>query len=293
MKKDKKTNTESLGGRLKGYESEFEMIIPSENHLMIRIDGHHFSSFTKGFKKPFDNILSETMVKTTEDLVDRFDAYTGYTQSDEITLFLPSLKDITVDDRKKKTHKLHKRIRDDWQHSFSGRTQKIASLVAAYTTIRFNYHFNKLLSKETKENGESIDEFIKYINLLQSKLDSAYFDCRVFGVPDEDEVFNTFMWRNRDCLKNSQSMFSRSYCSHRELQNKNGQEQIQYCLEKTEKDWNLIEDKFKYGTFIKKELYLKETEENNQVQRSRIIRLSKRLTEFSKENIDLITRKYL
>lgn len=67
------------------------------------------------------------MIETTKDLVERFSAYTGYTQSDEITLFIPSLKDVTVDNRKKKGkngHKLHKRIRDDWTHGFSGRVQK-------------------------------------------------------------------------------------------------------------------------------------------------------------------------
>jgi len=50
MKKDKKYNTETLGGRLKGYEAEYEREIENEKHIICRIDGHHFSSFSLTLK---------------------------------------------------------------------------------------------------------------------------------------------------------------------------------------------------------------------------------------------------
>ena len=79
----------SLGNSLKGYEKEFETHIPYDNHIIIRLDGHGFSKFTKGFKKPFDEILHRAMVETTKDLVKEFQAVSGYTQSDEITFTWP------------------------------------------------------------------------------------------------------------------------------------------------------------------------------------------------------------
>ena len=80
----------SLGNRLKGYEKEYETYIPYDNHIVIRLDGHKFSKFTKGFKRPFDEVLHNAMIETTKDLVKEFHAVTGYTQSDEITLVIPA-----------------------------------------------------------------------------------------------------------------------------------------------------------------------------------------------------------
>ncbi len=58
----------NLSDRIKQYESEYETIVPREQHLIIRIDGHHFSSFTRGFNKPFDAALNNAMVSTAKDL---------------------------------------------------------------------------------------------------------------------------------------------------------------------------------------------------------------------------------
>jgi len=312
MKKDKKHDEQTLGGRLKGYEAEYESEVEPTKHIIIRIDGHHFSNYTKGMNKPYDNILSRAMIETTKDLVERFDAYAGYTQSDEITLFLPTLKDVTVDNRKKKTHKVHKRIREDWGHSFGGRVQKLASLVAAYTTMSFNKHFQREFQEQTQDEYDHFmdsfrktpeeDEFNKRVAKYSEKMGNAYFDARVFGVPDEDEVFNCFMWRVRDAEKNSRSMFAQSECSHKELHGKTGVEQVQYTLEKTGKDWNLVDDCYKYGTFIKKELYEKFVEgapvdwaDDNYtptVTRSRICEFSEKLTSYSEDGVKMIMRQY-
>lgn len=297
MKKDKKMNNETLGGRLKGYEAQYESSIEPEKHIIIRIDGHHFSKYTKGLKRPYDEILSRAMIETTKDLVERFDAYTGYTQSDEISLFLPSLKDVTVDNRKKKTHKLHKRVRDDWTHSFGGRVQKMASLVAAFTTMSFNKHFKNELGKFQSEQGSNLSydkDLGKYSRTVFDKVGNAYFDARVYGVPDQDEVFNSFMWRVRDAEKNSRSMFAQAYCSHKELHGLTGQEQVQYCKDKTGNNWELVDDVYKYGVFVKKELYWKDMGEltNGQVQRSRIVEFSTKMTTYNDDDVKLIMGQY-
>lgn len=266
MKKDKANDKETLGGRMKGYESDNEASIPNDQHIIIRIDGHHFSKFTKQFDKPFDSSLSYAMKNTTIDLVDRFGAVTGYTQSDEISLILPSLLI---------TSNISEKSRMTWEHPFSGRVQKICSLVAAYTTIRFNYHLKDHIDFKLKSFSEGI----------------AYFDTRIYGVPNNEEAFNSILWRARDAEKNSKSMFAQAYCSYKSLLNKNGEEQIKHCLSSTGYDWNDLPEGHKYGILVKKEQYLKKVDDI-ECMRTRIVPFVKHL-EYSQENVDLIMRTYI
>lgn len=301
MKKSKATDAETLGGRLKGYEKDYESKVEPEKHIIVRIDGHKFSKYTKGFEKPFDSILSKAMELTTIDLVDEFKAVTGYTQSDEITLVIPSLKDVTVDNRKKKTHKVHKRIRDDWEHTHGGRVQKMVSLISAFTTMRFNLHLAKEIETQTMAEQEhwsnafrpsrEEDEFRKRMSTYYSKVGNAWFDARIYGVEEEDEVFNSVMWRVRDAEKNSRSMFAQTYCSHKELQKKTGIEQVEYCKDKTGKDWNEVEDRYKYGILVKKETYMKDGQDGP-VQRTRLVSFTEPLTTYSKDAVDMVMRMY-
>jgi len=77
-----------LDDRMKDYEKETRNYINPEDYLIIRLDGNKFSKFTKGFNKPFDDILSKCMIEATKEIVSHFGAVTGYTQSDEITIVL-------------------------------------------------------------------------------------------------------------------------------------------------------------------------------------------------------------
>ena len=282
-----KSNTESLGDRISNYASAVNYIIPKEEYLICRIDGHHFSSFTKGFDKPFDSALSTAMISTTRDLHDRFNCYSSFTQSDEITLFIPALKD----------------AKDNYiEHQFGGRTDKINSLVAAFATMSFNKHLFDEYQYELDKHRDNFEDSFrltaeekesqKHLARFKDKLGNAYFDCRCFGVPTIEEAFNVFMWRSRDCIKNSKSMFAQAYVPHKELQKKNGEEQIQYCLEKTGKDWNQIADRFKYGVLIKKELYEKQIDTGT-CARSRLVQTSIPMNSFSLELVELISRQYL
>jgi len=283
MKTTKKYDTESLGGRLKGYEAQYENEIPQNEHLIVRIDGHKFSKYTKGMNKPFDSIFSKAMEETTKDLLDEFGAYTVYTQSDEITMILPSLMN---------TDKHKGQNKPFWTHTHSGRVQKIVSLVAGFTTMSFNKHFKNIIDDIQLDNAIKQNGGYDYITKMYKKIGSAWFDARVYGVPSDEEAFNSILWRVRDCIKNSKSTFAQTYCSHKELQNKNGVEQIQYCLEKTGRDWNDIEAKYKYGILIKKETYMKDVEGQEPVQRSRVVTWSENLSTFDYELVEMVLSKY-
>jgi len=288
----KNSRTESLGTRMKEYEKDSELVINPKDHIIIRADGHKFSKYTKGMQKPFDEIFSKAMELTTIDLVEEFNAYTGFVQSDEITLILPSL--MTTDKHKGQNA-------PKWGHTSGGRTQKLASLVSGFCTMSFNRHFSELVNEK-----QLSDMFIgtEYGINMQNKIGKAWFDCRVFGVPSDEEAFNAVMWRVRDAEKNSRSMFAQTFCSHKELQNKTGLEQVEFCKEKTGEDWELIEDRYKYGILVKKHQYQKVVEvpegginaynsdEVKTVTRSKIVTYSEKLV-FSDEAVQKIMRKYL
>jgi tRNA(His) 5'-end guanylyltransferase len=315
---DKELKDIKLDDRIKIYEKRSEYVIPSNEHIIVRIDGHKFSKFTKGLKRPFDYIFRKAMELTTIDLVKEYGAYTGYTQSDEITLVLPSLEDNSIEmiDGKTGVKSTDKRIRKGWTHLFKGRSQKISSLIAAFTSGVFKQHFRDLIDEERdrlEKQMEMSDTDIKYLDLLDRKVKQVIiFDARAFGVPSDEEVLNSFLFRTRDAEKNSKAGFAQTYCSHKELQNKNSKEQIEFTLSEKGKDWDLIEDKYKYGIFVKKELYKKvitkeESQRNKKtkfmvnklnengeivVNRSRFVSYSEKLY-YSDENVKKIMNKYL
>jgi len=373
MKKNMKE--ESLGTRLKGYEKKFESRIATTDFIIVRCDGHKFSKFTKGFKKPFDTILRKTMLQTTLDLVDKFGAATGYEQSDEITLIFPpqfkeTLKPIGWEDiassdgmcqleelpeyrvfdredvflgyveafyepdeeeygvteyyisnvdnvvfdkcslqgRNKKTLSntedmfkkyLIKEVVIKNEQIFGGRIQKMSSLIASYTTMRFNTNLQDALDNDIcGEYGNGTDKERAYWDKIKKKVGTAWFDTRVYGIPNKEEAFNSILFRTRDCIKNSYSMFAQAYCSHKSLLNKTGLEQIEYCFNETGNDWNDIDDAFKYGIFTKRESYEKltldkKTKEMVPILRRRMVTWSEQLSTYSDEKVKMITNKLL
>lgn len=55
MKKD------DFGNRMKEYENAFRHSLPRRLPIIVRIDGCHFHSFTRGMKKPFDETLTHAL----------------------------------------------------------------------------------------------------------------------------------------------------------------------------------------------------------------------------------------
>lgn len=80
---------------------------------------------------------------------------------------------------------------------FDGNIQKIVSTVASECTELFNKFARERLKKE-----------------------GANFDCRVFSIPEQEEVINYFIWRQKDWTRNSLSLLAQSHFSHKELQGK-------------------------------------------------------------------------
>lgn len=111
---------------------------------------------------------------------------------------------------------------DAW---FDGNIQKITSVSASIATA----HFNSI---------SGVDAV-------------AYFDSRVWTVPDPTEVENTFIWRQQDAVRNSISMTAQSLYSHKELEGKGVNVMQDMCIEKGV-NWNDKPARFKRGGLIVK-----------------------------------------
>jgi tRNA(His) 5'-end guanylyltransferase len=178
---------DSLGDRMKGYENINRIYLTKRMPAIIRVDGKAFHTFTKGFKKPYDDIFNKTMWETARYLCNNIEGCKiGYVQSDEISLLLTDYENINT---------------ESW---FGKNIQKMVSISASLATLSFNREF-KIIS-----NGS--EPYIK-------KYDTAIFDSRVFVLPIE-EVCNYFIWRQQDATRNYILSVGQSEFSHKKLNNK-------------------------------------------------------------------------
>ena len=128
---------DDLGTRMKEfYEQVPKTRLVRRMPAAIRIDGKAFHTFTKGFRKPFDDILIKTMQETTKYLCENIQGCVlGYTQSDEITLILVDYQKLTS---------------SAW---FDYEVQKLCSISASMATIAFNKFLKIMLMIIGSENG--------------------------------------------------------------------------------------------------------------------------------------------
>ena len=179
----------TLEKRMRRYEAVSDIRLIRRIPLILRLDGVHFKSFTRGLKKPFDEIFKAAMAKTMLELCKSIEGVVfGYVQSDEITLVLVDYKELDT---------------DAW---FDYRLQKLCSVSASMCSRFFNRIFRDEVEKSDLENK----------NTYRKKYDLADFDCRAFNIPKED-VCNCILWRQRDAERNSIQSLAQSLYSHKEI----------------------------------------------------------------------------
>ena len=219
---------DDLGVRMKTfYEQIPKTKLMRRCPVAIRIDGKAFHTFTRGFQKPFDEVLIKSMQETMKYLCENIQGcILGYTQSDEITLILVDYKKLTS---------------SAW---FDYEVQKICSIVASMATMAFNKFFEKYVDEYrfSKWDGASKyeDGTWGYIQTLLNAVDkSAMFDARCFNIPKE-EVTNLVYWRQLDASRNSIQMVGQANFSHKELQNKSCNDIQDMLMIQKGINWNVL-----------------------------------------------------
>lgn len=240
---------DDLGVRMKTfYEQIPKTKLMRRCPVAIRIDGKAFHTFTRGFQKPFDEVLIKSMQETMKYLCENIQGCVlGYTQSDEITLILVDYKKLTS---------------SAW---FDYEVQKICSIAASMTTMAFNKFFRDNVGDYLYENYD--DQYlVDYIETLQNAVDKgAMFDARCFNIPKE-EVTNLVYWRQLDASRNSIQMVGQANFSHKELQNKSCNDIQDMLMTQKGINWNDLPTYQKRGSCcVKKEIENKSTGYNGEV----------------------------
>ena len=234
---------DDLGTRMKEfYEQVPKTRLVRRMPVAIRIDGKAFHTFTKGFHKPFDDILIKTMQETTKYLCENIQGCVlGYTQSDEITLILVDYQKLTS---------------SAW---FDYEVQKLCSISASMTTMAFNKFFERNAENYIQNcatdyeidglYGKGTPEY-QLCKIYQKAAEKgAMFDARCFNIPKE-EVTNLIYWRQLDAIRNSIQMVGQANFSHKELQNKSCNDIQDMLHEQKGINWNDYPTVCKRGTAI-------------------------------------------
>ncbi len=221
----------NLSDRMKMYEKEFQSpevgFIDSNKPIIVRLDGKAFHTWTKQcftkqplyktneskFRKPFDEILSMAFQSATLRTCDEIGQITSAYSQSDEVTFLLS----------------------GWKNPesqvyFGGKIQKIVSVISSVFTAYFNHMF----------------EFFGMQKF-------AFFDARVFNVPNETEVENVFIWRQMDAKRNSIQGLAQSLYSQKELNKKNQIEQLKMCSDKGVW-WNELSLLQRWGFVVYKEI---------------------------------------
>ena len=108
---------------------------------------------------------------------------------------------------------------------FDGNVQKIVSVAASIATAKFNrrrWHETPL----------------------------AFFDARVFTIPDPVEVVNYFVWRQKDATRNSISMLAQTHFSQKQLHGVGTGGMQEKLWAERGINWNDEDPRFKRGTIV-------------------------------------------
>lgn len=234
---------ESLKEKCKYYQSLYDYKLLPNSYVIVHLDGKNFSKVIKNnFELPFDDNFINMMNETTKYLCENVqNVEFAYTQSDEITLIIPDNTTIDL--------------------PFKGRICKLQSILASMASTKFNqlYLINKVKAHQDKfETNEDICNFIEDYDLVE-------FDCKVWSVPTLNDVKAWLIFRQNDCVRNSRQQTAQTYCSYKELLNKDSKEQVNYLKEKTGIDWETFPMDKKYGRIFRKVQVEKQKEINGEI----------------------------
>ena len=235
-------DTSDLANRMKEYEKRNQYYLQKRTPVAIRVDGRSFHTFTKGFERPFDDILIKSMQETAKYMCENIQgAKIAYVQSDEITIILTDYDTLNT---------------DCW---FNYRTDKLCSISASIATMAFNKFFVKNVnifrnSKEVKGySGQYFKDYndaIIQLAIYEKAIEKgAMFDARCFNIPKE-EVTNCVYWRQLDATRNSIQSVGQANFS--ELQHKSCNMIQDMLHEQKGINWNDYPAYLKRGSAVKR-----------------------------------------
>jgi len=199
----------ALGDRMKRHEAAARIVLPRRTYTIVRADMRAAHAYLRYAKRPFDADFMTAMDATAAGLcAEMSGAAVAFTQSDEISVLLADFGSVHS---------------EPW---FGGVAQKMASIAAGVATAAF-----------------AVTKFALHAGCPRFPA----FDARVFTIPDPVEAANYFVWRQRDCVRNSVSMAAQAHFSHKRLHGLNGGQMQELLWSEKGVNWNDYPDGAKRG----------------------------------------------
>lgn len=173
-----------LGDALAARERSSVGSVDGSRWISLRLDGSGFSQAVRMMRQKkvleeegFSETFASCMQTCLRALMEHFHARLGYTQSDEMILFIPPASI----------------VRGEQQvHMRNGRVTKLATLAASFATA----HFVMRLAEHCVRRGVGLEGLGQVL---------PHFDCRVGHYSSWEEAQGLLLWRANDCSVNGVS----------------------------------------------------------------------------------------
>ncbi|GCA63701.1 tRNAHis guanylyltransferase Thg1 [Kipferlia bialata] len=246
---------ESLGDWMKRLEVEsltVTHLMPYHSYV-LRLDGKNFSTFTTGFRKPFDPLFLDVMLRTTTDVAKKFQVPVSYTHSDEISLLFPAVCTQEEYERADPGKRVEPR-------EYKGRVIKLLTLTAAYTSARFNYWMASLVGEHRAAYALTMSQ--KDLEAFCGKLTAheCMFDSRLVLLTDPKELVLHQIWRHRDCYRNSVSSIARHLLTKEQIFGRKTGDMVAMMEAEGGEDVLAEYQPYLAGFYVKRERYEAEVE---------------------------------
>jgi tRNA(His) 5'-end guanylyltransferase len=121
-------------------------------------------------------------------------------------------------------------------------SDEISVLLTDFATIHTQPWFGGVIAKQL-----SISAALATAVLNERRPGRALFDSRVFTIADPVEIANYFLWRQRDCVRNSISMAAQAHFSHKRLHGVSSGGMQELLFTEAGVNWNDYPDSCKRG----------------------------------------------
>lgn len=205
-----------LAAKIKALEAAYSQVLPACQPFVVRLDGVAFKTYTGGMEKPFDARFTRAMTLTARDMLDRTGARTAFCQSDEITLVFGAENEML----------------------YGGRVTKIESVLASMAGVRFNHHIARIIDPP----NEACEG-------------TAFFDARVFSVPDAVTAMESVYWRHKfDLRRNAVNAIGCALLGHKAMAGTPMKSVLEMLLSEHKIDpFTAFPKSAVWGVFLKKE----------------------------------------
>lgn len=236
-----KETKDQMGNRFKAAEECSTLRLIAGTPKIIRLDGKAFSNFSKDCDRPYDWNIMKSMADGVIAVMKEIggSARFSFIQSDECSIVLNDKPKIES---------------EPW---FSNNVSKIVSVSASIMSVNFSQSFHTATIQKAISESTTINNGLSYVLdtvKIRPEFKPAYFDARIFQVPNIWEMHNAILWRQFDAIKNSKSQYARHYFSQKQVHGKNGEAKVDMMKSQHNFDWNTAPVWTKHGIIVRRGL---------------------------------------